>query len=236
VSVGSTLRDALRVYRLLWSRSVLVAAIVYALIALVQLVEHAAGGGAAALLGLIAAAASLAGPALVQGALIGIVRNVHEGRAPESIKQLLGDARGRLWRLIGAAFVYAFGIIGGLLLFVVPGLIVVARWSLMPAVVMLEGKGVGDARRRSRELVRGHTFAVFMCLLLSGLVVAAPAVVVLTARTGFGSSTFVNFVWSALTAPFIAHLLTVIYYRRAEFTRPVIDPAVLQWENVWEGR
>jgi hypothetical protein len=236
VAIGATLRDALRVYRLLWARSVLVAAIVYALIALVQLVEHAAGSTGAALLGLLAAAASLAGPALVQGSLIGIVRNVHEGRAPESIQQLLGDARARLWRLIGAAFVYAFGIIGGLLLLIVPGLIVVARWSLMPAVVMLEGKSVGDARRRSRELVNGHSFAVFMCLLLSGLVVAAPAVAVLSAHRGFGTSTFVNFVWSALTAPFIAHLLTVIYYRRSEPARPVIDPAVLEWKNVWAGR
>src|SRR5690348_15931815 len=100
-----TLVDAFRVYRLLWVRSVLVAAIVYALIAVVEIVEHATNGAAAALLGLVAAIASLAGPALVQGALIGIVRNVHEGRTPASVSQLFTEARSRLGRLVGASLV-----------------------------------------------------------------------------------------------------------------------------------
>lgn len=236
MSVGATLADAFSVYRLLWSRSVLVAAIVYALIALLQIVEHAANGGAAKLLAFFVAITTLAGPALVQGALIGIVRNVHEGRAPESVGRALENARTRLIRLVGAAFVYAFGIFGGLLLLIVPGLIVVARWSLMPAVVMLEGKTVGEARRRSRELVLGQSVPVFVCLFLSGVVIVAPSIVLLFAKPGFGTTTFIDFAWSALTAPFVAHLLTVIYYRRAEAGRPVIHPEVLRWKNVWEGR
>src|SRR4051794_2007818 len=145
--VGATLADALRVYRLLFARSVLVAAIVYALIAVLQIGTHASSGAASGLLVFVSALATIAGPSLVQGALIGIVRSVHEGKRPESVGQLLASARLRLRRLVGASFVYAFGIFFGLLLLVVPGLIVVARWSLMPAVVMLEGKGVGDARR-----------------------------------------------------------------------------------------
>lgn len=234
--VGATLLDALRVYRLLFSRSVLVAAIVYALIAVLQIVEHAASGAGAALVGLLAALATLAGPALVQGALVDVVRSVHEGRPPASVQRLLAGARARLVRLVGAAFVYAFGIVGGLILFVVPGLIVVARWSLMPAVVMLEGKSVGEARRRSRDLVRGHSVAVFACLLVSGVVIAAPSIALLLVNPSFGTSTFLDFIWSSLTAPFAAHLLTVIYYRRSESSRPVIHPEVTQWRSVWEGR
>jgi len=234
--VGATLGDAFRVYRLLFARSVLVAAIVYALIAILEIVQHVTSGGVATLLSLVVAIASLAGPSLVQGALIGIVRSVHEGRAPEPVEQLLAAARTRLMRLIGAAFVYAFGIAGGLLLFIVPGLIVAARWSLMPAIVMLEGRSVGDARRRSRDLVRGHSVAVFMCLLVAGVIILVPAGIVLKSGMGFGTATFVDFVWSSLTAPFTAHLLTVIYYRRSESARPVIHPDVLQWRSVWEGR
>lgn len=236
MTVAGALRDALRVYRLLWSRSVLVAAIVYALIALVQIVEHVTSGGLASLLGLIAGIAVITGPLLVQGALIYIVRNVHEGRVPESVGTLFADARSRLWRLFVAAILYALGVAFGLLLFIVPGFIVAARWSLMPAIVMLENKDVGDALRRSRELVRGHTGTVFMCLFVSGIVVAAPSFALLLSGAGFGTTTFLDFVWSSLTAPFAAHLLTVIYYKRSEFTRPVIDPAVLQWKSVWEGR
>jgi hypothetical protein len=116
------------------------------------------------------------------------------------------------------------------------GLVVVARWSLMPAVVMLEGKSVGEARRRSRDLVSGHSVAVFTCIFVSGVIAVWPSVALLAAHTSFGTSTFIEFVWSALTAPFVAHVLTVIYYRRSDAERPVIDPSVLQWKNVWEGR
>jgi hypothetical protein len=234
--IGATLADAFRVYRLLWVRSVLVAAIVYALIAVLQIVEHAASGPGASLLALLVFLATIAGPALVQGALVYIVRNIHDGRPPESVGGLFADARERLWRLIGASIVYALGIFGGMILLIVPGLMVAARWALMPAVVMLEGRGVGDARRRSRDLVRGHSVAVFACLFVAGLIIVLPSAVIVFAIGSFGTSTFASFVWSALTAPFAAHLLTVIYYRRSEATRPVIHPDVLLWQSVWEGR
>jgi Uncharacterised protein family (UPF0259) len=234
--VRESLRDALRVYRLLFQRSVLVAAIVYAAIAVLQIVGHAASGPGAALVSLVAAVATLAGPELVQGALIQIVRNVHEGRVPEGTRSLLTDARRRLWRLIGVSFVYAFGIGLGLVLFIVPGLIVMVCWSLMPAVVMLEGAGVWDSRRRSSQLVRGAGGAVFICLFVTFVVIAAGSLLIISRHLGFGTETFLSFVWSTLTAPFAAHLLTVIYYRRNDPTRPVIDPAVLSWRSVWDGR
>ena len=238
--VFRTLDDALRLYRLLWARSVLVATVVYALIAVLEFAQHAASGGLSTLLALLVSLSTLAGPVLVQGILIGIVRNVHEGERPEATDRLFAAARARFWRLLGASFVYAFGVGFGLLLLVVPGLIAASRWSLMPATVVLEGKSVGDARRRSRDLVRGHTVAVLVCIVIAYLVVALPAVLisvlVLQSTLGFQSSTVISFVWSSLSAPFLAHVLTAIYYRRSEYQRPVIHPDVLQWRNVWEGR
>ena len=55
-------------------------------------------------------------------------------------------------------------------------------------------------------------------------------------HTGFGLRVLLSFAWSSLTAPFAAHVLTVLYYRLADATRPVIDPEVLKWRSVWEGR
>jgi hypothetical protein len=234
--VWASLRDAFRVYRLLFQRSVLVAATVYAVIALLEIANHASSDGAATLLAVVLLLCTLAGPALVQGALIEIVRNVHEGRAPETTNRLFAGAAGRLVSLIGASFVYAFGVAIGVVLLVIPGLVVLARWSLMPAVVMLEGQGVWAARRRSSSLVRSQTLEVFMCLFISFLIVLGGSLVILGLNLGFGTETFVSFVWSSLTAPYAAHLLTVIYYRRADQGRPVIHPAVLTWRNVWEGR
>lgn len=235
--VAASLGDAVRLYRLLFQRSVLVAAIVYGAIAILQIVEHAASGGAAGLLAFLVLVCTLAGPALVQGSLIQIVRSVHEGRAPEPVRRLFAGAWGRVVRLVGASFVYAFGAAFGLLLLVLPGLAVLARWSLMPAVVMLEDRDVWASRRRSTELVRGQSVEVFLCLLVSFvLIIGGAALFAFALGLGFGTQTFMSFVWSSLAAPFAAHLLTVIYYRRSDPGRPVIDPSVLGWRNVWEGR
>jgi hypothetical protein len=234
--IGATLRDALRLYRLLFARSVLVAAAVYAVITLVQLLQHVSSGGTRTLLAFAASLSGLAGPTLVQGALVEIVRNVHEGRSPETTQRLFASAGRRFWPLVGASFVYVLGWAFGLLLLVVPGLIVFARWSLMPAAVMLEGRGVWASRDRSRELVRGQTFEVFICLLVSFLFIAGGSFAILLLHLNFGTQLFAGFVWSALTAPFDAHLLTCIYYRRADPGRPVIHPFVRTWRSVWEGQ
>jgi hypothetical protein len=234
--VWASLGDAFRVYRLLFQRSVLVAATVYAVIALLEIAHHVSTGGVAQLLALLAFVSTLAGPSLVEGALIEIVRNIHEGRAPESTHRVFAGAAGRLVPLIGASLVYAVGVAFGLLLLIVPGLVILARWSLMPAVVMLERKGVYDARSRSNTLVRGQTRQVLGCVLASFAILVGGSFVILSLNLGFGTETFASFVWSSLAAPFTAHLLTVIYYRRADPGRPVIHPAVLTWKSVWEGR
>jgi hypothetical protein len=234
--VWASLRDAARLYRLLFQRSVFVAAVVYGLIALLRIVEHALSGGGAALFGLVASLAFLAGPELVQGALIAIVKNVHDGQRPERTWRLFTGAWSRIVSLIGASFIYVIGVVIGLVLLVVPGLIVLARWSLMPAVVMLEGKSAWESRERSSALVRGQGRSVFMCLLLAYIVVSSASWAILFSHLSFGTQEFLQFLWSSLTAPFLAHLLTVIYYRRADQGRPVIDPAVLTWRSVWEGR
>jgi hypothetical protein len=234
--IGATLADAMRLYRLLFARSVLVAGLVFAAITLVRLWEHVSSGGTRSLLALVASLSGLAGPTLVQGALVEIVRNVHEGRSPEAARRLFASAGRRFWPLVGASFVYVLGWLFGLLLLIVPGLVVFARWSLMPAVVMLEGRGVWDSRDRSSALVRGQTFEVFLCLFVSFVVIAGASFAILLLHVSFGTQLFVSFVWSALTAPFDAHLLTCIYYRRADPGRPVIHPAVRTWRSVWEGQ
>ena len=138
-----------------------------------------------------------------------IVRNVHEGRRPEG----------------------AFG----LLLLVVPGILALTRWSLMAPAIVLEGREVFAARRRSKELVQGNGPAVFLALLLMGLAVTLPPLIALFGPFGFTTQTLGTFVWSALTAPLTAHLYTVLYYRLADPDRPVVAPEVWRWRSVWDG-
>jgi hypothetical protein len=233
--VFRTLRDALAVYRLLFARSVTVAAIVYAAIALLDIAHHAVAGVGAQAFATLSFVLSLAGPLIVQGALVAIVRNVHEGVVPEKIGALFGIGGARFWPLLGASILYALGVIGGLILFVIPGLIVLARWSLLAPLIVLEGRSVGEARRRSSALVRGQSAEVFCCIFLTYLVILAVGVYIALGGFSFATLTFLTFLWSAVTAPFTAHVLTVIYYRLADPDTPIIHPAVSRWRSIWDG-
>jgi hypothetical protein len=229
LNVGSALADAATLYRMLFARSVLVAAVVYGAVALLRLVDHAATGTGTGLLGLIVLVATIAGPALVEGCLVELVRNIHEARPPPGLGPLFAQTRSRLPRLVGASLVYAFGVALGFIALIVPGLVALTRWSLMPPVIVLEDRSVWPSRERSRELVRGAGVPVLACLLVSWAVTLAVPVAVLIARLSFGTSEFASFVWSTLTAPFTAHVLTVLYYRLAEPDAPVIHPGMRGW-------
>ena len=125
---------------MLFRRSVLTAAIVYAVIDGLEVAKgRTAGEGLAFVLGIAAFVAGFAGPVFVQGALVEIVRNVHEGRVPKRIDTLYRDARAHFWSLLGASIMYGLGVFFGLILLIVPGLIAAARWCLFAPMIMLEG-------------------------------------------------------------------------------------------------
>jgi hypothetical protein len=236
VSVGSILGTAWDLYVLLFRRSVAVAAMVYAIIALVDLSSsQSRNETAGALLGLVSLALAFAGPVLVQGALVWMVRNVHEGERPEEIGVLLQAARTRLGPLLLASIIYGFGVAVGLLLFIVPGLLAAARWCVMAPLIMLESKTAGDARRRSSEIVRGSTATVLGALVVTFLLTAAilPFVLVTGISPGGVAYAVASFVWGSLTAPFFAYVLTVVYYQLVDPDRPVIHERFRGGASQW---
>lgn len=65
------------------------------------------------------------------------------------------------WRLFAARAVAGAIIAAGALAFVVPGIYFAIRYSLLDPVVVLEGAGVAESRRRSAALVRGKEIEIF---------------------------------------------------------------------------
>ena len=123
LTVSAVLSDAGDVYHLLFRRSFPIALGVYAVIGGFEIVSgKIEGEGAQLSASVLAFILSFAGPILVQGALVKIVRSVHEGTRPEGALALLADANSRLLSLVGAALISGFGIILGLILLIVPGL------------------------------------------------------------------------------------------------------------------
>ena len=237
VTVGSLLGEAWGVYRLLVRRSLRVSAVIYAI---VGAAFYGAGqvdsDALRALLAISTIFVGFGGPAVVQGALVALVDDVHEGTRPRGVPTILGVAWRRLPSLLWAAIVYSVCTVVGLLLLIVPGLLVAARWCLMVPHIVLREMTTYDARTASSNLVRGHTWPVLGALLITFVATTTIAVFPLI-RFDEGSLSEAVLSWaiSSVTAPFTAHLLTVIYFRLSEPTRPVISPQVRAWASIWDG-
>jgi hypothetical protein len=87
----------------------------------------------------------------------------------------------RLPDLVLSALVTTVGILLGTIAFVVPGLVLMARWALVVPLIVLEQAPWRVALRRSNELVRGRTgrvLAIFLVLTVIGAVLVAIPVAV----------------------------------------------------------
>lgn len=111
---------------------------------------------------------NLAGMFLVQGALVWVVARVRadRGRAPA-----LGDSlrASRAWfgRLAVASLLAAISVVAGLILLIIPGLVLLTWWVVLPAVIVIEGSTVRAGFARSRALVTGHALRVFQIALIT---------------------------------------------------------------------
>jgi len=177
---------------------------------------------------------------LVQGALVEAVADRHNSRPQSSIADLYRSAWSRVGRLVGVSLLTGIGVGIGFLFLVVPGLILFTRWSLAVPVVMLEGLGPRAAMKRSSALVKGHGWAVFRVLLnvtiLAGLSSLAIqlllAKVVGSAHASFGLWASLS-IAGAITTPYAAHALSVVYYRLTDPDRPLLPEPQSHWQSIW---
>ena len=233
--IGQVLSEAFAVYRRLWRRSVVVAGLIFGVVALAQ---ELAARSSSALAALVSVVLSLVGGLLVQGALVEVVRDLHEGRVPVSVNDYYTRTRGRLGTLLAASFMYGIGVFFGLVLLIVPGLIAIARWCLVVPLVMIEGHGWRAAFARSSELVRGRTGRVLVLVVVANVITGAVSIGIGSALgfiPGLAGAWIGGTVAGAIAAPYEAHVLTVLYYRLTEPERPILpeEPGHEPWKSIW---
>lgn len=117
--------------------------------------------------------------------------------------------------LVGLAILIGLGLALGFILLVVPGIILAVVWSVAVPAKVVEKIGVTDALQRSRDLTRGHRWAIFgLCVLyvialwvVEALVMAAIMPFVFSkgipsvgAVTGFTAVNVATMIGSALVA------------------------------------
>lgn len=182
---------------------------------------------------------TLIGYAFVEGALVEVVRDLHDdGDSPWSYAEILDRTGASLKPLAAVSLLTGFGIALGCLLLVVPGFVLLTRWAVAVPVVMLERRSPRDAMRRSRELVRGNGRAVFNVMLSVGIMTGVVGLLfsILARGHGFLSIWLAGTVAAALTAPYAAHAVTVLYYRLTEPERPVVLARGNRWQSIWDAQ
>jgi hypothetical protein len=177
---------------------------------------------------LLAAVLSLIAFFWLQAALVKAVDDVRDGRADLSLGETFAQARAQIGSVAVAAILAGLGIVLGLILLIVPGLVLMTWWAVIVPVVVLESRSAGEAFTRSRELVRGNGWGVFgiivlMVLLLIGFSLALN--LILSPLADWLQSFVSQVVGSTLTAPFVAIVLTLLYFRLRQAKEPVTETA-----------
>jgi tetrahydromethanopterin S-methyltransferase subunit G len=171
------------------------------------------------LLALVTAVVSLVGTFWLQGALVYAVDDVRDGRVDSTVREVFERVRPYVGTLILAGILAGLGIAIGLVLLVIPGLVLLTWWCLIVPVVVLEGKQVGEAFTRSRELVRGHGWTVFGVVVIAAIASAIASGIIQSIFSFLGS--FLRYwiggaIASAVVGPFIAVALTLMYFKLRE--------------------
>jgi hypothetical protein len=210
-SVGDVLNETFSIYGQNFLILIGSAVVVFLVVGLLSGLLQSSGG---LVLGLLGAIVSLAGHALYTGFVVRLVEDVRDGRRDQGIGDLFSSAAPAIVSLIVFGILFGIGVAIGLVLLIVPGLILLTFWSVGAPAIVVETAGPLEAFGRSWRLVRGSAWSVFGVLLLVLLIVIAIGVVfsAIAISISDGATVVASVVSSAITAPFFALAVSVMYF------------------------
>jgi hypothetical protein len=154
---------------------------------------------------------------LYQGMVVGLVRDVQDGRRDSSVGDLVRSVLPVLGPLVGAALLAGLGIGFGLVLLIVPGLYLATIWSVVAPVIVVERRGAFDAFGRSRQLVREYGWSVFWVIAVAFVIAAVASIAFTQIAVAIADGPLLRIVFSALastlTAPITALVAAILYFR-----------------------
>jgi hypothetical protein len=183
----------------------LAAAVIAALLALV--------GAIGAVLGFVV---EIIAAFLLQATLVKAVQDVRDGRVDLSIRETVSAATPYIWGVFAASFLAGIAIAIGLALLIVPGLYLITIWAVIVPIIVLEGVGVFASFGRSYKLVRGHGWHVFGTLVLLFVILLVVQLIlglIFVVLPGFWRTGLSSIISGTLIAPFVALVVTLVYYR-----------------------
>lgn len=223
LSIGEVFGEAWKLYTRFAGRFILIGAIVFGAMALVQIAVASSGNRWLALVTLLAFSV---GVYWLQGALAVATDDLRDHRADLTTADVFARVRPFLPRLIGAgllialvigalvAVVLALGSVPAAIVLGIVALLATSLWiGVVPAIV-LENRRVLEAFRRSRSLVRGDLLRVVSVILLSlffSAIVSSVLRALLSVLPSPASIIVGDLVANSVTVPFVALTWTLVF-------------------------
>jgi len=210
--LSGVLGEAWGYYRRFAAHFLLIAFVIYVGAAIVAALLGLAGG-IGLFLGWII---NLIAAFLVQAALVKAVQDVRDGRVDLNLGETVSAVLPYLLPVAAASILAGIGISIGFILIIVPGLVLLTFWSLIVPSIVIGGEGVFGSFGKSWRTVRGYAWHVFGTYVLVFLILIVFNIVlglVLLALPLVARNFISNVVSGTLVAPFLALVVTLIYYR-----------------------
>jgi hypothetical protein len=222
--LSGVLDEAWRMYKAHAMHLLTIAFVIYLAAAVVAALLALAGGYIGALLGSLV---GIFAAFLLQATLVKAVQDVRDGRVDLSLGETVRAATPYLWPVAGASILAGIAITFGLILLIVPGLYLITIWAVIVPVIVLEQSGALASFGRSQQLVRGRGWHVFGTLVLVFIILIAVNLILglifsaLPDVLGNGLSSVIS---GTLIAPFLALVVTLVYYRLSAVTQAPTAP------------
>ncbi len=217
--LSGVIGEAWQMYKAHWKHLLAIAFVIYLAAAIVSAILGLLGT-----IGIyLALLVSIIALFLLQATLVKAVQDVRDGRADLSISETVNQATPFIGPVALASFLAGIAIFIGFILIIVPGLILITIWAVIVPVIVIERSGVMASFGRSRELVKGRGWHVFGTLVLTWIILFVVQIILglifsfapHALRGGLASV-----ISGTIVAPFIALVVTMIYYRLSSTMAP----------------
>jgi hypothetical protein len=228
LGVGEILGAAFQLYQRYWRTLVAIAAVVVVPFTLLQyLLGHtirvtgmATSNGVvvttsswrAGLAGLVTALAGVVMFLVLTGAITRAVAAEAAGQDP-GVEQSYRFGFHRFWSVLGVSVLVGLAIVGGLILFIIPGIWIGIRLATSTQALVVEGRRPTEAMGRSWALVAGHWWHAFGTLIVAGLLTGLVNAIITTPfnQSGWVLQAVVAAVATVITLPY-GTLVGVLLY------------------------
>lgn len=223
--LSGVLGEAWDLYRRHATHFLVISFVVYLAVAIVSAILAAVLGGFGGLLGDIL---SVFGMFLLQAALVKAVQDVRDGRVDLSVRETVSAATPSVGAVALASILASIAIGIGFFLLIVPGLFLATFLSLIVPCIVIGGASALSSFERSWRMVSGYGWHVFGTYVVTFLVLIVANIIlsiILGALPGAARSFIAEVIAGTLVAPFIACVVTLMYYRLTAAHGAASEPA-----------